>query len=151
MKKVIHSPFFWPILVLLVIAAQGAALAVFVSGNMPFEVKNIGFEGADGTARSEFFPGEIVGIRRQVCADRDIAVEFYPALRSSGNGLIALANGATFMRNECIQTVNLFTLPDNIPAGRYTFENVVKYQSNLIGRDEQAIYPPLQLEVVNPR
>jgi hypothetical protein len=151
MKKVIHSPFFWPVLVLLVIAGQAGALVVFGSGTMPFKVRNIGLESADGTRRTQFAPGEIVGIRREVCADRDIAIEFYPALRSANHGLISLANGATFMRKECRQTVNLFTLPANLPLGSYQFENVVKYQSNLIGRDEQTIYPPLELEVVDAR
>lgn len=86
-----------------------------------------------------------------MCADRDISIEFFPALRNNRNGLISLPNGATFMRKECRQTVNIFTLPDNLPSGRYQFENVVKYQSNLIGRDEQTIYPPLELEVVDVR
>lgn len=151
MKKVIHSPFFWPLLVLLVIAGQACTLAVVGMGAMPFKVRNIGLEAADGTHRNHFSPGEIVGIRREVCADRDISIEFFPALRNNRNGLISLPNGATFMRKECRQTVNIFTLPDNLPSGRYQFENVVKYQSNLIGRDEQTIYPPLELEVVDVR
>lgn len=151
MKKVIHSPLFWPVLVLLVIAGQAGTLVLVGSGAMPFQVRNIGLEGADGIQRSQFAPGEIVGIRREVCADRDIAIEFFPSLRSAQDGLISLASGATYMRKECKQTVNLFTLPTNLPHGRYQYENIVKYQSNLIGRDEQTIYPPLELEVVDAR
>lgn len=149
MKKVIHSPFFWPIVVLLVIAGQAGALVIVGSGTMPFQVRNIGLEGADGIQRSHFAPGDIVGIRREVCADRDISIEFFPSLRSANDGQISLISGASYMRKECRQTVNLFTLPTNLPIGRYQFENIVKYQSNLIGRDEQTIYPPLQLEVVD--
>lgn len=150
MKKLISPHLRLPLLLVLAMFLSFAAWTVLMTmGSMPFQVRNIGVESVDGVSKSQFLPGEIVGVRREVCADRDIAVEFFPGLRTPTNGLMSLGHSAAFMRRECRQTVFLFTLPLGLPPGHYSYVNIVKYQSNLIGRDEQTVYPPLDLEVVN--
>lgn len=149
MKRFLSPNVFWPVFVLAAIAIGGASWTyIMVTGGAPVSVRNIGLEDVTGRARGTFHPGEIVAVRREVCSDRGITVEFFPALRSETGGLLALGNGASYLRAECRETVFWFVLPEHIPQGRYQYGNIIKYQSNLIGRDEDQVYPPLELEVV---
>ncbi|WP_282348057.1 hypothetical protein [Pseudomonas sp. PS01301] len=148
MKKAITPAYVCPALLLVIIAGLGIALLVASSGTQPFKVRNIGIENAGGAPQMQFSAGELVGIRREVCTQSDTAIEFFPSLRRTAGGLVALPQGAVFMNQGCRETVYLFSLPSNLPPGKYEYDNLVKYQSNLIGRDEQTVYPPLELEVV---
>lgn len=150
MKNLIRRHILFPILVLLAVAVMGSIWTYFmVSGSTPFTIRNIGVENADGAPQTVFKPGEVVGIRRELCSSQDLGIEFYPSLRTQGGGVLPLGHSAAFMRKDCRQTVFLFVLPSAVPAGHYQYLNVVKYQTNLIGRDELTVYPPLELEVVN--
>lgn len=152
MKRVISPNVFWPVLVLASIAICGSTWTyIMVSGSDPLTVRNIGLEDASGRPATEFMPGDIVGVRREVCSTKAMAVEFFPSLWSETGGQFSLGHGASYLERECAETVILFELPKQIPAGRYQYGNIVKYQSNLIGRDETAVYPPLELEVIHVR
>lgn len=150
MKK-LTSPHVWPVIAVLMMFVMGIAVwtVMMVSGSKPVSVRNIGLEDARGTPKTAFTPGEVVAVRREVCSTKPLAVEFFPSLRSASGALMALGHGASYLAAECRETVFMFILPEQVPAGRYQYGNLIKYQSNLIGRDEDKVYPPLELEVVD--
>jgi len=150
MKRYLSPNVFWPILVLAAITISGATWTyIMVAGSDPLSVRNIGLQDIHGNQASQFAPGDLVGVRREVCSTKAMAIEFFPSLRSEAGALVSLGHGATYVKAECRETVFLFELPEQIPQGRYQYGNIVKYQSNWIGRDEGKVYPPLELEVVN--
>lgn len=150
MKRYLSPNVFWPVLVLASIVISGCTWTyIMVAGSDPLTVRNIGLEDVSGKPATRFEPGELVGVRREVCSSKAMAIEFFPSIRAESGALMALRSGATFTQPECRETVFWFELPEKIPNGRYQYGNLVKYQSNWIGRDEGKAYPPLELEVIN--
>ncbi len=140
---------FWPVLCLCAAVSMALVVVVMlVSGSDPFTVRNLGTQDLTGQPREQFHMGEVVVIRRQVCTSREVALGFYPGLRSAEGVLFALPSGATHFKEGCRETLYGFELPRNLLPGIYTYQNMVQYQTNWVGRDEQNVYPPLKFEVV---
>lgn len=150
MKRYLSPNVFWPILVLAAITISSATWTyIMVAGSDPLSVRNLGLQDIHGQPAAKFEPGAIVGLRREVCSAKAMTVEFFPSLSMEDGGHLSLDNGAVYLAAECRETVTLFELPRSVPLGRYQYGEVVKYQSNWIGRDESVVYPPLELEVVD--
>lgn len=140
---------FWPILVIVtMIGLIGVGTVLLITGSNPFTVRNLGTQDLAGIARAQFHPGEFVVVKREVCTSREVVLTFYPGMRSAEGVLFALPPGATQFGQGCRQTLFGFRLAEGLLPGRYTYQNLVQYQTNLVGRDEANVYPPLTFEVV---
>lgn len=120
---------------------------VVLSGSNPYTVTNVGVVNVRGEAQEQFRPGEVVGIIRNICTSESIGTSFNPGLRNDIGLLFPLPGGVIHSEAGCRQGKYGFIMP-NLPPGTYTYVNTVLYQSNLVGRDEHAIFPPLTLEVL---
>jgi len=120
---------------------------VILIGGNPYSIRNIGAVDSLGEMQSMFRPGDVVGIRREVCSIAEVGAQFFPALKSEDGYLFPLPGGLVLSKPGCQHTISGFILPD-LPAGKYTYVNVVRFQNNLVGRDEYAVFPPIEIEVV---
>lgn len=114
---------------------------ILIGGN-PLTVKNIGAVSASGFPNDRYHAGDIAGIKRQICSDQTVAVQFFPALKDSRGFLFPLPGGMVEVSSGCHDTIYGFIVPD-LPYGEYTYVNAVKFQNNLVGRDEAATFPPI--------
>lgn len=133
-------------LLFLFVAIIALGWLVLIGGN-PITVKNIGVVSATGYPNDKFHAGDIAGIKRQVCSDQTITVEFFPAIRDSRGVLFPLPGGMVELSSGCHETTYGFVVPD-LPFGEYTYINAVRFQNNLVGRDETAIYPPVRVRIM---
>lgn len=151
LKHATKPYFFVPAMIISLILSLSVWTYVMTYSSAPFTVRNVGLETIDGVEKTEFRPGEIIGVRREICSERNIGVQFFPSLRTTRNAMISLGTGAAYVEQGCAQTVFLFAVPTSLPPGSYTYNNLVRYQANLIGSDEATPYPPLQFEVIGDR
>lgn len=119
---------------------------ILIGGN-PITVTNTGVFRGTGFPMDRFHPGEIAGVRRQVCSGQRIAVQFFPALKDSRGFLFPLPGGLVEMQAGCHETTYGFTVPD-LPEGEYVYVNTIRFQNNLVGRDETTTYPPLRVRIM---
>lgn len=141
---------FWPVLYLALLAISIVAFwwIILIGGN-PVEIENVGTFDRYGEARSKFRPGELVTVRRKVCSSHALGIQFFPSLISPGGAMFALEGGFAVLQEGCRPTVYTFVVPD-VDAGTYSYVSSVKFQNNLVGRDEFSVYPPLAIEVLEP-
>jgi hypothetical protein len=116
-------------------------------GGKPFTVDNLGPVNAAGLPSQEFRVGEIVGIKRRFCSDQTISLHYFPALRDSRGFLFALPTAMIEQPSGCRDTIYGFRMPD-LPAGHYTYVNAVRFQNNLVGRDETSTFPPINFRIL---
>lgn len=119
---------------------------ILIGGN-PLKVNNVGVVSATGYPNEKFHVGDIAGIKRQVCSEQTLAVEFFPGLRDSRGFLFPLPGSMVEVASGCHDTVYGFIVPD-LPAGEYTYVNAIKFQNNLVGRDEAATFPPIRVRIM---
>jgi hypothetical protein len=119
---------------------------VLIGGN-PMEVKNMGVVSYTGYPSERFNVGDVAGIRRQVCADHDVAIQSFPALIDSRGFLFALPINMTQALEGCHENTYGFVVPD-LPPGEYTYTNSVLFQNNLVGRNEFTTFPPLRVRIM---
>lgn len=122
---------------------------VFVGGN-PITVKNYGAVSSTGFPNDRFHAGDVAGIKRQLCSSQTLAIEFYPALRDSRGVLFPLPGNLTETAIGCHDTTYGFIVPD-LPAGEYTYVSSIRFQNNLVGRDEAATFPPIRVRIMYDR
>ncbi len=115
-------------------------------GGQPFHVENIGVVSSTGMPDDRFKPGQVAGIRRRVCAEREVGIAFYPSLIDSRGFLFPLPSGMVKAGEGCRETIYGLIVPD-LPPGEYTYSSTVKYQNNLVGRDQSATFPPLRIRI----
>ena len=124
-------PFFW---------------ALVIIGGNPLTVQNVAVTNVAGAAHERFRAGEVAVVRRTVCSRSHVGAEFFPALRGPDGVLFPLPGGYSQVSDGCRPSAYGFIVPA-LPPGRYTYSNMVKFQNNLIGRDEHTSFPPLTIEV----
>lgn len=138
----------WPSLVLasLFIAVSAWWYVVLVGGN-PYDIKTLAVLDQYGIEQRSFKPGEVIGIKRSVCTSSRVGGESFPVLISRQTGLrYPFPHSLVLREPGCTVGVHAYTIPD-VPAGSYTFRNTIRYQNNLIGRDEYAVLPSVEIEV----
>lgn len=118
-----------------------------LSGSNPLTFKSTQIVDSVGREISVLHVGEAVGIRRFVCSSMPIGVEFFPTLRDSAGLLYPLPSGMIEAGKGCAHKTYGFVVPD-IPPGEYTYQSTIRYQSNLVGRDEMGVTPEVTLRVV---
>ncbi len=119
---------------------------ILIGGN-PLSVTNVGVVSATGYPNDRVRAGDVVGIKRQLCADHEVAVQFFPSLVDSRGFRFPLPAGMALAQSGCHTTVYGFITPD-LPAGEYTYANSVLYQNNLVGRDEAVAFPPMRVRIM---
>lgn len=119
---------------------------VALIGGSPFTAKNIGPVNQAGALQSAFKAGEVAGIRRMMCSDRALGMSMTPALRSAAGLMFPLPSGIGFIRPGCNHIAYGFIVPQ-LPSGSYHFESTIRYQNNLVGRDEHMPMPPVDIEI----
>jgi hypothetical protein len=50
----------------------------------------------------------------------------------------------------CHDAIYGFIVPD-LPAGEYTYVSSIRFQNNLVGRDEAATFPPIRVRIMYER
>lgn len=138
----------WPALVLasLFFAVSFWWYVVLIGGN-PYQVDTVGVFTANGQAQSIFRAGEMAAIKRRVCTTTKVGGESFPVLISQATGYRYPFPPSLVLREPgCRVSVHAYTIP-NVPAGSYLFVNTIRYQNNLVGRDEYAVLPAVPIEV----
>lgn len=118
-----------------------------LSGSNPLTFKSTQIVNVEGREISVLHVGQPVGIRRFVCSSMPLGVEFFPVLRDSAGLLYPLPSGMIEAGKGCSLKTYGFVVPD-IPPGEYTYQSTIRYQSNLVGRDEMGVTPEVTLRVV---
>lgn len=136
-------------LVLLSIGMLVLGWLLLIGGN-PMQVSNVGVVSATGFPSDRFRAGDVAGIKRQICADKEVSIQSFPALIDSRGFLFALPINMTQAKEGCHDNIYGFTIPD-LPPGEYTYTNSVLFQNNLVGRNEFSTFPPLRVRIMNER
>lgn len=119
---------------------------VLVGGN-PLTFKQTDLIDRDGRVTSVVHSGDEIGIRRYICSTADIGVEFFPYLRDAAGVLYPLPSGLIHARKGCHPVTYGFPIPELAP-GNYEYGSTIKFQANLVGRDEMATPPSLSVRIV---
>lgn len=122
---------------------------VFIGGN-PLTVKNYGAVSSTGFPNDRFHAGDVAGIKRQLCADKDMAIQLFPALKDSRGFLFPLPVTMSETMSGCHDNIYGFVIP-NLPAGEYTYVSTIRFQNNLVGRDEATTFPPIRVRIMYER
>jgi len=119
---------------------------MLVGGN-PFSIQGLGVYNSGQVKQAQFRPAEPVIVRGEFCSSVAMGVELYPALDDGKGFRYPLPNSLMAVEAGCFNASYGFIAPD-IPPGRYTFRTSIKFQNNLVGRDESASTPPLTIEIL---
>jgi hypothetical protein len=120
---------------------------LMIVGGNPFDPRP-GFSISEhGEVQRYFRAGEVAGIRRTVCANGKHGAEFAPGLRSAAGLRFNLPGNTSALKDGCHLYTYGFIVPA-LPPGAYEFASTVRYQANLVGRDEHAEFPPVSLEII---
>lgn len=122
---------------------------MFIGGN-PLTVKNYGAVSSTGFPNDRFHSGDVAGIKRQLCSTQAVAIEIFPALRDSRGVMFPLPSNLTESAIGCHDSIYGFIVPD-LPAGEYTYVSSIRFQNNLVGRDESATFPPIRVRIMYER
>lgn len=118
-----------------------------LSGGNPLTYKTTELLDGTGHITKELRVGEAAGVRRYLCSDKNVGIEFFPTLRDKDGLLFPLPSGMVEAENKCTTKTYGFVVPD-IPAGEYTYQSTLRFQANLVGRDEMATSPPITVRIV---
>lgn len=138
----------WPAILLLgLFVAVSTWWYVVLIGGDPYDIKTIAILNKSGKEQRAFRAGELVAIKRLVCTNTRVGGESFPALINHHTGFRFTFAPSLVLRDPgCRVAIYAFTMPD-LPAGRYAYSNTIRFQNNLIGRDEYTIVPPIDIEV----
>lgn len=117
-----------------------------IHGGNPMTLKSEEVLGGNGSPSDVFRPGDIAGVRRQICSDKHVAVQSFPALTSAQGYRFPLPSSFVEVEAGCQSTTYGFVVP-NLPSGVYKYDSVIRFQNNLVGRDESASYPTITLGI----
>ena len=123
---------------------------VAVMGGNPFTIENMATLNKQGVVESKFRAGDVVGVHRRICSDRAVGMEFFPALRDPRGVIFPLPDGLVQVERGCAELTNGFIVPD-LPPGDYIVVSTIRYQTNLVGRDEHLTFPELHLRIMRKR
>lgn len=120
---------------------------LMIIGGNPFSIRDLNVYAPGGVKQTVFRKGEPVVIKGQFCSNSSMGVELYPVL-DDGNGFrFTLPVGMMAIEAGCFTASHGFIVPD-IPPGTYTYRTSIKFQNNLVGRDESASTPALLIEIL---
>lgn len=133
---------FWPLLFLAALSISTVALWwIILAGGNPFTVKNVALRPV------LVHPGEVATVVREICTDRAYLTEYRPWLRRKSDGSVFMIQGGMLQIDKgCNPSEVLFLVP-GVPPGRYEYAASLKFQNNLVGRDEHTAFPPMEIEV----
>lgn len=117
-----------------------------IFGDNPIRVGSPSLIGRSGFSLDTFTPGETVAVKNKFCSEKKISVGFFPSLSSRDGTWIPIPGGVTTIDKGCRDFVHEFSLPPLAP-GEYKYAATVKYQTNLVGRDDTISIPPVVIVV----
>lgn len=91
--------------------------------------------GQSHTEGNGYLPGEIAVVSHTICTRMRISVDIFSSLNSKDSGWYPLFFGVKSLTNGCQETRHQFVVP-NLPPGEYKYTAKIKYQTNLVGRDD---------------
>jgi hypothetical protein len=115
-------------------------------GGVPFKVNNLAVQSSTGLPHEIFQPGHVAGVKQSICSDYDVGLYFSPVLIDSRGYHFPLQGSLIEARKGCHDMIYGFVVPD-LPAGEYRYSSAVKYQNNLVGRDETTTFPQLRIRI----
>lgn len=118
-----------------------------LAGGNPLTFKSTQIINGEGREVSVLHVGQSAGVRRFVCSTQPVGVEFFPTLRDKTGLLYPLPSGMLEAGKECTVKTYGFVVPD-IPAGEYTYQSTIRFQANLVGRDEVTVSPAVNVRIV---
>lgn len=132
------------------LGALGASVIILwwyalVGGN-PLTFSNTQVVDEKGRPISVLHAGQAVGVQRHICSTQEVGVEFFPALRDAAGLLYPLPSGMIEAQKSCATRTYGFVVPD-IPPGEYVYQSAIRYQSNLVGRDEMTTSPAVTVRI----
>jgi hypothetical protein len=120
-----------------------------LAGGDPLTVGNPQTLTISGASTESFRAGDIAVVRRRICAARTISVQGYPRLVNESGISFPLVGGVAEIKKGCNDSNFAIDIPRNLPAGLYRYSNMVRFQNNLVGRDEYAIFPSITIKVAS--
>jgi hypothetical protein len=115
-------------------------------GGNPMTWKSIDIIDASGAVTTQIRAGDRVAVRSNFCSSREVGLDVFPTLRDQNGVNYPLPSYTTKIFNRCNKRTYGFTVPD-VPPGEYVYSSTIKYQANLIGRDEMTVTQPLNVRV----
>lgn len=133
---------FMPILFLAALSVSVVALWwIILTGGSPFTLQTSQIIPTVGA------PGETAVVSREICSTRKVMAEYRPWMRrKSDNATFMIQGGMLEIGKGCGPLGVAFKVPD-VPDGIYEYSASLKFQNNLVGRDEHETLPPMSFEV----
>jgi hypothetical protein len=118
---------------------------MLVGGNPYTPQPGIMVDGS-GVPTKVFHSGDLVGLERTLCSAKNTSASFFPVIKSQTGAMMPLPPNISSTPRGCHPYTYGLTVP-NVPPGIYQIVTTVKFQSNLVGRDEFTTMPPVFFEV----
>ena len=119
-----------------------------LAGGNPLTFKTSKMVDEQGEVIRMLTPGQSVGVKRLVCSKQEVGVEFFPSLRDK-DGLVYPLQSGMFTISEGCQVKSYGFIVPKVPAGQYSYQGTIRFQTNLVGRDEMIVSPEIIVEVVH--
>ncbi len=119
---------------------------LMLSGGNPLTYKGTQIIDEYGQPAAVLHVGQAAGVKRNICSSKTVGVEFFPALIDKAGLIFPLPSGMTEAGANCAIKTYGFVVPE-VPAGEYTYQSAVRYQTSLVGRNEMFISPPVKVRI----
>lgn len=129
----------------LLISCTVLGWSIIVGGN-PLTFQSAEIVDDQGRAVTVLHVGQPAGVRRRICSTQNVGVEFFPTLRDAAGLLYPLPSGMIEAEATCGTRTYGFVVPD-IPAGEYIYQSTIRFQANLVGRDEMTSSPAVFVRI----
>ena len=121
--------------------------AVILVGGNPLTVMDLNVYNQSGTLQTVVRSGQPAVVKGKFCSTQTMGVEIYPYIDDGKGFRYPLPNSMMLVQSGCFSSSYAFIVPD-IPEGDYSLRAVIKFQNNLVGRDESALTPNMTVKVL---
>lgn len=121
--------------------------AVVLIGGNPLTVMDLQLYNQNGVVQQVVNTGQNVAVKGKFCSTKSMGVEIYPFIEASDGNRHPLPNSMVLVQAGCFSSSYGFTVPD-VPEGNYSLRAVIKFQNNLVGRDESALTPNMMVRIL---
>ncbi len=123
---------------------------VLLGGNPFISIDPAQVMNKSGAPLDKFRAGEVVGVKRRLCADSSTIVTYFPSLKDAQGVLFPLPSGVFSFPAGCAEYKTGFVVPP-IPFGEYSYTSVFRFQKNLVGRDEHIVLSDTRFRIMRKR
>lgn len=97
-------------------------------------------------AKGPVKPGQIASIKHSICSANTVSVDIFASLNGPEDRWFPIPSGVTTLSVGCHDIVHEFTVPD-IEDGEWVYKTKIKYQTNMVGRDDTIDLSPVRIMV----